>query len=73
MEAKSFRLWATERLVVWPNRLHLLLIVLVIPIVVSHVTWFGLLLVSCLMGSLVFRVWRWDQRRLREPSASVMQ
>jgi hypothetical protein len=72
MGAKAFRLWATERLVLWPNRLHLLLIVLVIPLVASHVTWFGLLLVSCLIGSLVFRVWWWDQRRLRERSASAM-
>ena len=73
MEAKTFRLWAVEHLVRWPNRLHVLLVVLVPIVVVSdgfafRFTWFGLLLVVAVVGSFVFRVWRWDHHRL--PGAS---
>jgi hypothetical protein len=78
MEANTFRLWATDHLVIWPNRLHVLLVVLVTPIVVidgfaDQFTWFGLLLVAGLIGSLVLRVWRWDRRRLDEPAAPAMR
>jgi hypothetical protein len=74
MVANTFRLWATEKLITWPNRLHVLLIVMVTPVVIidafaNRFTWLGLLLATVLIGSLVLRVWRWDRRHVDGPAA----
>jgi len=73
VKQNTFRLWATEHLVTWPNRLHLLAISLVGvafvggPAQPSFPT-FGLILELCLVGSLMIRVWRWDRHRLDKPA-----
>ena len=70
MTSGSIRLWAIEHLVIWPNRLHVLLAglltVMAVAIGIDYgFNWFGLLLVAAIDGSLVFRVWHWDRQRAR--------
>ena len=68
MDLETVRLWATEELAWWPNRLHVLLAVLAAVVVLSTPTVLAVLLLVASVGSLLWRIHLWDrQRRRMEP------
>lgn len=68
MDLETVRLWATEELAWWPNRLHVVLVVLAAVAVVGTLSVFTVLLFALAVGSLLWRIHVWDrQRRRMEP------
>lgn len=68
MELETVRLWATEELVWWPNRLHVLLVVLAAVTTVAAPSVVTALFLLATVGSLLWRIHLWDrQRRRMEP------
>ena len=77
MAPGTVRLWAIEHLVIWPNRLHvlvagLLTLILIPAFFTGAFDWFGVLSVATIDGSLVLRVWVWDRRRLRDANTPAV-
>lgn len=68
MDLETVRLWATEELAWWPNRLHVLLVVLAAVLLFSAPSVVTVLLLAGAAGWLLWRIHLWDrQRRRMEP------
>lgn len=68
MELETVRLWATEELAWWPNRLHVLLVVLAAMVLIGTPSMVSFLVLVGAVGSLLWRIHLWDrQRRRMEP------
>lgn len=68
MDLETVRLWATEELAWWPNRLHVLLVVLAAVVLVGTPSMVTFLVLAGTTGSLLWRIHLWDrQRRRMEP------
>lgn len=65
MDSATVRLWATEQLWWWPNRLHVLAIVLYGSLALMGWQWQHLVVEAVLVGWLVWRIHQWDQQRRR--------
>lgn len=68
MDLETVRLWATEELAWWPNRLHVLLVVLAAVVLLGTPSIVAFLVLVGAAGSLLWRIHVWDrQRRRMEP------
>ena len=68
MDLETVRLWATEELAWWPNRLHVLFVVLAAVLLFSAPSVVTVLLLAGAAGWLLWRIHLWDrQRRRMEP------
>jgi len=68
MDLETVRLWATEELAWWPNRLHVLLVILAAVLLFSAPSIVTVLLRAGAAGWLLWRIHVWDrQRRRMEP------
>lgn len=65
MDVDTVRLWATEELGWWPNRLHVLAVVVWGVLLVAMPSVAALVIEVVLVGWLAWRIHLWDRLRRR--------